>query len=216
MGFGTSMRIVAAAAVITLQSPGARAQADPPAMSPTQIIGANQLTPDEADFYRTLDPAAQQDFLITRSWYRLCRAVVEHRLAIAKLPDKPAQFKAKYLQPTDVNYINRAITMQVSGDVEFREMTAAQILDPASFTPAEQTVWNGIADPVRRKQFIMTRSYLRLCQQVLDHATPAADLPDKPLDFVSAYVSPAERTQIDQAVQAAILADIPGDSDKSK
>lgn len=216
MGLGTSMRIVAVAAVFMFQSPGARAQADSPPMSATQIIGANQLTPDEANFYRTLDPAAQQDFLITRSWYRLCREVVEHRLAIAQLPDKPAQFKAKYLQPTDVNYINRAITMQVSGDVEFREMIAAQMLDPASFTPAEQTVWNGLADPIRRKQFIVTRSYLRLCQQVLDHAAPAAELPDKPLDFVSAYISPAERTQIDQAIQAAILAEIPDESHKGK
>ncbi len=207
-----SVRLLAALAgllAVSLCAAPAKAQADAAhPMSAAQTIAPADLAPDEVAFYQTLDPSAAHDFLVTRSWYRLCRQVVEHRLPAAQLPDKPAGFSVKYLQPTDPNYINRALGMQLGGDAPggAAEMTAAQLLQPAAFSPAEQAVWSGLTDTDHRRMFIATRSYLRLCRKVLDHSMPAADLPLKPLDYYPHYISPDEKAQIGQAVTASIVA----------
>jgi hypothetical protein len=163
-------------------------------MTAAQMIAPPDLTSVEANFYKTLDEAAAKEFLITRSWFRLCVQVIKHNLPALQLPDKPAGFNVKYLLPTDPNYINRAMGMRLAEETSpnlpplVPEMSPAQTLAPSALTLNEQAKYQMLADPAQRKNFIETRSYIRLCRAVLDHKMAAAKLPLTPLGYDPAYL----------------------------
>jgi hypothetical protein len=177
------------------------------------MVKPADLTPQELSYCQTLNPTAASDFLVTRSYVRLCQQVLDHMLPAAQLPDKPVGFSAKYLLPTDPNVINRAladpIVAQQNPGVEppaALEMTPAQILKSADLSPRELTYYKTLTDPTTIKSFIETRSYVRLSQEVVNHEMPAEQLPDKPLGFNLGYLLPGEASVVDGAVAASLTA----------
>jgi len=81
-----------------------------------------------------------------------------------------------------------------------------QILKPADLTEKELDYYKKLVDPEIAKNFIMTRSYVRLCQQVTDKKMPAERLPDKPLGFSVRYLLAGEATMINHAISDSIIA----------
>ncbi len=82
----------------------------------------------------------------------------------------------------------------------------SQILKPSDLTQKELDYYNKLSDPDVAKNFIMTRSFVRLCQKVMDKKMPAEQLPDKPLGFSVRYLLAGEATMINQAISASIVA----------
>ncbi len=85
-------------------------------------------------------------------------------------------------------------------------MTPAQTVTPAELTPKELEYYQTL-DAAAAKDFIATRSYVRLCQQVLDHKLPALQLPDKPAGFSVKYLLPTEANIINRALAEQIAAE---------
>jgi hypothetical protein len=85
-------------------------------------------------------------------------------------------------------------------------LTAAQLLKPDDLTPKELDFYKKQSDPEIMKNFIITRSYVRLCQQVIDKKMPAELLPDKPLGFSAHYLLSGEATMINHALSDSIVA----------
>jgi hypothetical protein len=85
-------------------------------------------------------------------------------------------------------------------------LTPAQIVKPADLTAQESAYYQKLTDQEVKKNFIETRSYVRLCQQVLDHRLPAAQLPDKPLGFSVRYLLAGEANVINSAIAESIIA----------
>ena len=85
------------------------------------------------------------------------------------------------------------------------QLTAAQTVKPADFSPTELDYYQKL-DAAAAKSFIATRSFVRLCQQVLDHKLPALQLPNKPIGFRSSYLLPGEDAVIDEAIAASLTA----------
>src|SRR5947209_3200991 len=54
-----------------------------------------------------------------------------------------------------------------------QELTPAQIVKPADLTEKESAYYQQLTDVQVKKNFLETRSYARLCQQVVDHRLPA-------------------------------------------
>ena len=77
-------------------------------MTSAQMLRPADLTAEEADYYKTLDPAAAKGFVLTRSYVRLCRRVLDHTLAAQQLPDKPVGFSIAYLLPGDEDAVDQA------------------------------------------------------------------------------------------------------------
>ena len=67
-----------------------------------------------------------------------------------------------------------------------------------------------------RKSFIDTRSYVRIAKLVVDGKYPAAQLPDKPLDFASSYLLPGDEEIDSQAVTASVEAIVKEATDKAR
>jgi hypothetical protein len=86
------------------------------------------------------------------------------------------------------------------------EMAPSQILKPSELTPKELDYYNKLSDPDVAKNFIITRSYVRLCEKVIDREMPAEQLPDKPLGFSVRYLLAGEATMIDRALSDSIVA----------
>jgi hypothetical protein len=163
-------------------------------MAASQIITPKDFTPVEADYFKTLDGDAAKAFLVTRSWVRLAVAVVEGRLPALQFPDKPTSFSIKYLLPTDANYINRAIGMSIH-DEQFpgqpylaHDMTPAQLLSASDLNSAEQSKFQTLTSESDRKNFLQTRSYIRLCRAVVSHSMQPETLPLTPLGYDRAYL----------------------------
>jgi hypothetical protein len=87
-------------------------------------------------------------------------------------------------------------------------------VNPANLTEKESAYYQKLTDPVVAKNFLVTRSYVRLCQQVIDHKLPAIQLPDKPLGFSVRYLLPGEATLINTALSESIIAGVKADQAK--
>ena len=197
-----------------------------PAKHPKTVLSAEQLLKpadfmaQELAYYNKLtDPAAKTAFIVTRSWERLCQEVIDHKLPALQLPDKPKAFTVKYLLADEPVVINRALAASIIAEAcegqpsscqsKYRgvvEMTAAQLLTPSQLTTAELDYYNKLTDPHLANNFIKTRSYVRLCKQVIDHKMPADELPDEPLGFSSIYLRPGEKAVVNDAVRASVTA----------
>lgn len=184
------------------------AQVAPPAMDAAQMLTPADLTPQELTYYKQLsDPADEKHFIATRSYERLCQRVVDRKLPPTQLPEKPLDFSAKYLLPAEANVINRAIALSLNPKAVFLEMSTAQILKPADFTPTELAFYKTLTDGAAAR-FLETRSYARLCKLVVDNKLPASQLPDKPLSFVNSYLLPGEQAVVEQAIAASAAAEL--------
>jgi hypothetical protein len=86
------------------------------------------------------------------------------------------------------------------------ELTASQTVSVADLTPKELAYYKTITDPEVARSFIITRSYVRLCQSVMERKMPAEQLPDKPLGFSARFVLPSEVTMINDAIADSIVA----------
>ena len=85
------------------------------------------------------------------------------------------------------------------------QLTPAQTVKPADFTPTERDYYQKL-NAAAAKSFIATRSYVRLCQQVLERKLPALQLPDKPAGFTVKYLLPGEPNVINRALAAYVVA----------
>ncbi|MGB9116115.1 hypothetical protein [Bradyrhizobium sp.] len=194
----------------------ALAQSGGSQLTAAQTVKPADFSPTERDYYQKLDAAAANSFIATRSYVRLCQQVLDHKLPALQLPDKPAGFTVKYLLPEDPNVINRALAAYVvakqnpnhaaSGPKAALEMTPAQILKSAELTGEELTYYKTLTEPAMVTNFILTRSYARLAQKVIDHKMPALQLPDKPLGFTRNYLLPGEEAVINKAIGASLAA----------
>jgi hypothetical protein len=175
-------------------------------LTAAQMVKPADFTAEERDYYRTLGPAAAKSFIATRSYVRVCRQVVEHKLPALRLPNRPAGFNVKYLLPEDPNIINRALGEYIIAKqspnhaVTVRpELTAAQILKPAQLTAEELSYYKTLTEPAK-KNFILTRSYMRLAQKVADHKMSPLQLPNQPLGFSPDYLLPGEDAVNNKAI----------------
>lgn len=176
--------------------------------APLQMITPAEFTPVEAKFYQTLDPAAQQDFIATRSYVRISQQVIDRTLPPLQLPDRPAGFSVKYLLPGEPFDLNTALADYITATHGGKgnlvpEMTDAQILQPSDLNPAELSFFQTL-DTTEARHFIVTRSYVRLCQQVLDQKLPAYQLPDAPPGIRGAYLLAGEEGLISKAVDLSL------------
>ena len=86
------------------------AQSDSLHLTPAQTISPADMTKTELDYYRTLDSEAGKSFIVTRSYVRLTKQVVDHKLPPLNFPPrKPEGFTAKYLLPDDPTVLNEAL-----------------------------------------------------------------------------------------------------------
>lgn len=86
---------------------------------PSQLVSPTALTPREAAYYAKLtDPDTARNFIITRSYVRLCQAVVDKTLPAGQLPDKPVGFSVRYLLPGEVQMINSAIASNIVAQIK--------------------------------------------------------------------------------------------------
>ena len=109
---------------------------------------------------------------------------------------------AKYLLAVSIGLLFWASIDAASA----QELSTSQILKPAEMTEQETAYYQKLTDPQIKKNFIETRSYVRLCQQVVDHRLPAVQLPDKPLGFSVRYLLPGEANLINKAIAENIIA----------
>jgi hypothetical protein len=98
------------------------------------------------------------------------------------------------------------LVVQTPAKVAAQDMAPSQMLRPSDLTPQELDYYNKLTDPEVAKNFIATRSYVRLCQKVLDKAMLAEGLPDKPLGFSVRYLLAGEANMINRAISASIVA----------
>jgi len=87
-------------------------------------------------------------------------------------------------------------------------MSPAQTISPRDLDAEEQEYYKTLTDPVKAKNFIVTRSYVRLAQKVLDHKLPPLEFPQKPDGFSVAYLLPDDPSIINQALGAYLSARI--------
>ncbi len=86
-----------------------------------------------------------------------------------------------------------------------REMSPSQILRPADLTPDEMAYYNGVTDPAIKKNFIMTRSYVRLAEKLIAKKIPAWEFPRmKPKGFSAQYLLPNDPAVINKALGIAL------------
>ena len=82
----------------------------PSHLTPAQTISPADMTKTELDYYRTLDSAAGQSFTVTRSYVRLAKQVLDHKLPpLSFPPGKPDGFTVAYLLPDEPSIINEAL-----------------------------------------------------------------------------------------------------------
>ncbi len=176
-------------------------------MTPGQFVQPADLSPVEMEFYRSLAPDAARDFLVTRSYVRVCKSVVEYKTPALQLPDRPEGFSAKYLLPTDPNIINRALIFYLRAQANpaeashpsVLELSTAQRLQRSELSPVERAEFDKLAGE-EQDSFIDTRSYVRVCRQYLDHQLPKDGLPIKPLGFNPGFLLQGEKAVVDGAI----------------
>jgi hypothetical protein len=91
-----------------------------------------------------------------------------------------------------------------ANDLQALELEPSQLITPANMTPVELDYYNKATDPSVKKNFIATRSYVRLAQKVVDKTMPAEQLPNKPAGFSVQYLLPDEPTVINQAIGLSV------------
>jgi hypothetical protein len=91
-----------------------------------------------------------------------------------------------------------------TNDLQALELEPSQLITPANMTPVELDYYNKATDPSVKKNFIATRSYVRLAQKVVDKTMPAEQLPNKPVGFSVQYLLPDEPTVINQAIGLSV------------
>jgi hypothetical protein len=79
-------------------------------------LSPGDLTPEEQGVYATVksNPAAAQNFLVTREYVRQARAVVGNPAAAASFPAQPKGFSTRYLLAGDKDAINEAVSLSVA------------------------------------------------------------------------------------------------------
>jgi hypothetical protein len=100
------------------------------------------------------------------------------------------------------------------GPASAQVLTPAQIVKPADLTEKESAYYQKLTDPLVAKNFLETRSYVRLCQKIIDHKMPAIQLPDKPPGFSVRYILPGEAQLINKAIAENIIAGMKEDRAK--
>lgn len=87
------------------------------------------------------------------------------------------------------------------------ELAAAQLITPADMTPVELDYYNKAADLQVKKNFIITRSYVRLAQKVVAKTLAVDAFPMvKPNGFSVQYLLPDDPPVINQALGLALAA----------
>jgi hypothetical protein len=176
-------------------------------LAAAQLVQPADFTKQEQDYYARLTGDDAKNFIITRSYVRLCEQVVERKLPAAQLPDRPAGFTVRYLLPEDPTVTNRALAYQIQAahgePPTSLEMTPEQVLKPADLTQEEHDYYVTLTG-VDAQHFILTRSYVRLCQQVNASTLAAAELPDKPIGFNPGYLLPGDKEAVDKAISASL------------
>jgi hypothetical protein len=86
-------------------------------------------------------------------------------------------------------------------------LTAAQTLNPTDFNAWERDYYKTLTDPIKAKSFIVTRSYMRLAQKLVDHKMPALQFPaGTPMGFSFNYLLPGEKAVRDKAIEISLTA----------
>jgi hypothetical protein len=85
-------------------------------------------------------------------------------------------------------------------------LASSQILKTADLTPDELYYYNKISEPEVAKNFIITRSYMRICQNIIDNKIPADQLPSRPTGFSAKYLFDGDDDIISAAIKRAISA----------
>ncbi len=85
-----------------------------------------------------------------------------------------------------------------------REISPSQILRPADLTPDELAYYNRATDPAIKKNFIVTRSYVRLAEKLIAKKIPAWEFPVTPKGFSVKYLLPNDQAIINKAVSIAV------------
>ena len=202
--------VVLAAGLATAASAAPAESPQHPKMTAAQMITPADFTPQEADYYKTLtDPAAQRSFIATRSYARLAWAVAYHKMPAIEFPDEPDAFDQTYIRPDEPEVIRRAnasfLCSKNGTNCEVRlrgappEMTDAQMITPTQMTAQELAYYNTITDPEMKGEFIKTRSYVRLCKQVVDKTFPAELLPPIPVGYNPQFLLPDDPSTINVA-----------------
>jgi hypothetical protein len=87
------------------------------------------------------------------------------------------------------------------------ELAPSQILKPADLTPDELAYYNGATDPVIKKNFIITRSYVRLAEKIVAKEIPAWQFPGrKPDGFSAKFLLPKDPSVINEALGICLQA----------
>ena len=96
-------------------------------------------------------------------------------------------------------------TILVAENAGAQEISSSQTLKPTDLTEKESDYYNKLTDPEVARNFIMTRSYVRICQGVVDKKIPPEQLPDKPMGFSVRYLLAGEATMINRAISEFII-----------
>jgi hypothetical protein len=85
------------------------------------------------------------------------------------------------------------------------DLAPSQLVTPADLTPVERDYYNKATDPQVKKNFIITRSYVRLAQKVVDKALPPEAYPTaKPNGFSVQYLLPDDAHVLNEALGLAL------------
>ena len=89
--------------------------------------------------------------------------------------------------------------------VSAQELSAGEVVSLAQLTPEEKDYYDHAANQTVRKNFIITRSYLRLAQKLVDKQIPPDAFPmRKPKGFSVEYLLPDDPEIINEAIGIAL------------
>ena len=83
------------------------------------------------------------------------------------------------------------------------EAQTVTLITRADMSPQEQAVFDKMSGE-RAQNYLVTRSYWRMCRAVNAGTLPAAQLPDEPDAYDEVYQSAEERADCKKAITAAI------------
>lgn len=99
----------------------------------------------------------------------------------------------------------QAATIAASNSAGGVELARSQLVTPADLTPIELDYYNKATDPEVKKNFIITRSYVRIAQKVVDKKIPPEAFPvTKPAGFSVQYLLPDDSHVINEALGLAL------------
>jgi hypothetical protein len=104
-----------------------------------------------------------------------------------------------------VNVGLQAATIAASNNARADELDRSQLVTPADLTAIELDYYNKATDPEVKKNFIITRSYVRIAQKVVDKKIPPEAFPvTKPAGFSVQYLLPDDAHVINEALGLAL------------